>query len=197
MDGQTWLYTGIADRPEVRSRLLAGHLARELGCSPDAIVLGRDRFGKPFLAAPAAAYWFNLSACGGLVLVAGSHGGPVGADVETLARCRPVWEDAAREFAPAERARLAGLAPAERPLAFARLWTAKEAVLKARGIGIVNGLVEPDLSHLGDLSAPPPWNPARMKVGDDHYAVTWYTLPIDEARVVAARAESSSNPGIT
>lgn len=197
LDGETWLHTGIAASPEARRRVLVHHLARELGRPEGEIVLGQESFGKPVLAAPARDYWFNASSCDGLMLIAGSRTGPVGADLETLERCRAVWEDAAREFAPAERAALAALAPADRPLAFARLWTAKEAVLKARGTGIVNGLAEPDLSLLEDLAAPPPWRPANVKVGGDCYAVTWYTLTIVEVRAIAARAESSPNPGMT
>lgn len=197
LDGQTWLYTGIADSAAARSRRLIRHLARQLERREDEITIGRDSFGKPFLAAPAMEYWFNTSSCDGLMLVAGSLGGPVGADVETLERCRAVWQDAAREFSPAEQALLAGLPPQDRPLAFARLWTAKEAVLKARGVGIVDGLAEPNLGFVDDLSAPPPWKPINVNVGGDRYAVTWYTLTIVEVRAIAARAESSPNPGMT
>ena len=197
LDGLTWLYTGIAASAEARSRQLVRHLGGRLGRPEGEIAIGRDSFGKPFLAAPAMEYWFNTSSCDGLMLITESHDGPVGADLETLERCRAVWEDAAREFPPAEQALLAGLPLRDRPLAFARLWTAKEAVLKARGTGIVDGLAEPDLSFLRDLAAPPPWQPTNVNVGRDRYALTWYTLTIVEVRAIAARAESSPNPGMT
>lgn len=192
LDEHTWLHTGIAPDPHARRQVLLRHLARRLDRPEDSITLARDSFGKPILADPKAGYWFNCSSCGDLMLIAGSCTGPVGADVETLQRCLPVWEDAAREFAPAERALLARLAPASRPLAFTRLWTAKEAVLKASGIGIINGLAEPDLSCVGGLGTPPPWPPATVKVGRDRHAVTWYMVPMDEIMVIAARADPSS-----
>jgi 4'-phosphopantetheinyl transferase len=197
LDGQTRLYTGIAADSGARRRVLLRHLAAELGRPEADIAIDRDPSGKPFLASPGLGYWFNCSSVDGLLLVAGSRTGPVGADIETLERCIPVWEDASRTFAPAERARLAALKPGMRPLAFARLWTAKEAVLKARGTGIVHGLAEPGLEHLDDLSIPPPWRPIQMHVGGEYYAVTWYTLTIDEVLVIAARAEPSPKPGTT
>jgi 4'-phosphopantetheinyl transferase len=197
LDEDTWLHAGIAEDPGARRQVLLRHLARRLDRPEESIALTRDSFGKPILADPESGYWFNCSSCGDLMLIAGSSNGPVGVDVETLERCRPVWEDASRQFAPTEQALLAGLPPLTRPQAFARLWTAKEAVLKARGIGIVNGLAEPDLSRLGDLHAPAPWHSAKVKVGRDRYAVTWYMVPMDEIMVIAARADTSSKPGIS
>lgn len=192
LDEDTWLHAGIPPGPEARRQVLLRHLALRLALPEDSIALARDSFGKPILADPHAGYWFNCSSSGDLMLIAGSRSGPVGADVETLERCIPVWEDASREFAPAERAALAGLPPSIRPLAFARLWTAKEAVLKAAGTGIVNGLAEPDLSRLGDLGTPPPWPATSLQVGRDRHAVTWYMVPMDEIMVIAARADPSS-----
>lgn len=197
LDGQTRLYAGIAADAAARRRVLTRHLAAELGRSEAEIAIGREPSGKPFLAGSDPGYWFNTSAADGLLLIAGSRAGPVGVDIETLQRCIPVWEDASRTFAPAERDRLAALPADRRPLAFARMWTAKEAVLKARGSGIAGGLEEPNLGELDDLSSPPPWRPAHMQVGGDCYAVTWYTLPIDEVLVIAARAEPSPEPGTT
>jgi 4'-phosphopantetheinyl transferase len=197
LDEDTWLHTGIARDPHARRQVLLRHLARRLSRPEESIALARDSFGKPILADPDSGYWFNCSSCGDLMLIAGSSNGPVGVDVETVERCRPVWEDASREFAPAERALLAGLPPSIRPLAFARLWTAKEAALKASGTGIVNGLAEPDLSVLTDLAAPSPWPAITVKVGRDRHAVTWYMVPMDEIMVIAARADTSSKPGIS
>jgi 4'-phosphopantetheinyl transferase len=197
LDGMTWLHTGIAQAAEARSRVLVRHLAAEMNRPEAEIAIARDSFGKPFLADPDPGYWFNCSSCDGLLLIAGSRRGPVGADVETLERCIPVWEDASRDFAPAERALLAALAPARRPLAFARMWTAKEAVLKARGTGIVHGLAQPDMSLVGDLAFSPPRTCTKVNVGGDRYAVTWYILPMDEALAIAARAEAAPNLEMT
>ncbi len=65
---------------------------------------------------------------------------PVGVDVERV-RPRPRALALARSrLHPKEADALAAVPDAERDEAFARLWTAKEAVLKARGTGLVGGL---------------------------------------------------------
>ncbi|MGA2499467.1 MAG: 4'-phosphopantetheinyl transferase superfamily protein [Tepidisphaeraceae bacterium] len=60
----------------------------------------------------------------------------IGVDVETLDPTIEAMETAHHHFHPNELAHLQSLAPADRPLAFYRLWTAKEAVLKALGTGL-------------------------------------------------------------
>ncbi|MBI3445864.1 MAG: 4'-phosphopantetheinyl transferase superfamily protein [Magnetospirillum sp.] len=192
MDQETWLYTGMGDDSETRARILRRHLGLELNLPPDAVTLRSGPGGKPELADTALGLWFNLSHCPGLLLIATSRRGNVGADLETMARCRQSADLAAREFSTAERKMLAALPATSRPLAFARLWTGKEAVLKARGTGIVQGLAQPDLAPILDGEIPPPWTHIVAEMGDDHYTVSWYTLPIHEAMVVAARADDAA-----
>lgn len=189
LDEETRLYKGVADTAEARRAVLLGHLSRRLGLDAADLVLEREPGGRPFLRHPAG-HWFGTASRDGLLLVADSSRGRVGADIETLDRCRAAWKEASRLFAPAERAALDRLPAARRPLAFARLWTAKEAVLKARGIGLTAGLAEPDLSGLPDLDAAGPWHPKLLNLGDETYVVTWYMLNIDEAVAVAARADT-------
>lgn len=196
LDQQTVIYKGISDAPQARARVLVRHIAAELGVPEGEIVLGRDGNGKPFLAG-STEYWFNTAGCDGLLLIGSSRRGKLGVDLETLPRCAAAWEEASRSFAPAERAALPGLPAAARPLVFARLWTAKEAVLKARGVGIVAGLAQPDLSCLPDFGGLPPWAPNFLNLDGEKYLVTWYMLTIDEVEVVVARAEISPNPGTT
>jgi 4'-phosphopantetheinyl transferase len=192
LDEETWLYHGVADGAHIRARVLSCHLAEVLGLTPDAVTLRTDVKGKPELADPALALWFNCSHCPGLLLIATSRLGPVGADLETVERCRSAHDDAAREFSAAEQAWLAAVPNDDRPLAFARLWTAKEAVLKARGTGIVEGLRQPELAAAFASCSPPPWSAIVAELGADHYTVSWYTLPIHEAMVVAARADDAA-----
>ena len=114
-------------------------LARYAGVPPGALTLTVDTYGKPRLAAPSS-LGFNLSHCGDVVLLALGRGVELGVDVEAL-RPRPrALQLAQRYFTADEAAALAALPEVLRQQAFYRLWTAKEAVLKALGRGLAFGL---------------------------------------------------------
>jgi 4'-phosphopantetheinyl transferase len=68
---------------------------------------------------------------GDLVVCAISDFGPVGVDVEVIQPSRKFADMAAWAFGPGERAAGAGAGPA----AFYRVWTLREALAKACGIG--------------------------------------------------------------
>jgi 4'-phosphopantetheinyl transferase len=97
--------------------------------------------GRPVLeGAACAGTGASLSHTRGLVVCALARGAAVGVDAEWLGRRLEPLRLAERFFAPDEASRLRR-APAEaRPALFLRLWTAKEAFLKARGEGIAGGL---------------------------------------------------------
>jgi 4'-phosphopantetheinyl transferase len=133
---------------EPRARFTIGRsalrilLGRYLGISPAEIGLTDDLQGKPRLADPngLAPLRFNLAHSGELALVAVTAGCDVGIDVE---RHRVVshWEEIAhRYFHAAEARALFTSTAAQRPAAFLRCWTAKEAVLKAIGVGLSGSL---------------------------------------------------------
>lgn len=114
-------------------------LARYAGLPAAALTLTADTYGKPHLAAPSSLA-FNLSHCGDIVLLAIARGVEPGVDVEAL-RPRPrALQLAQRYFTADETAALAALPGDDRQQAFYRLWTAKEAVLKALGRGLAFGL---------------------------------------------------------
>lgn len=114
-------------------------LARYAGLPIAALTLTVDTYGKPHLAAPSL-LGFNLSHSGDVVLLAIAHGLDLGIDVESL-RPRPrALQLAQRYFTDDEAATLAALSVDDRQQAFYRLWTAKEAVLKALGRGVAFGL---------------------------------------------------------
>jgi 4'-phosphopantetheinyl transferase len=98
--------------------------------------------GRPELAGPAggAGLRFNLSHTDGLAACAVAREVDVGVDVEAGARVRRPLALAERFFAPEEAAALRGLSEAAQTERFLALWVAKEAVLKARGVGIAGGL---------------------------------------------------------
>lgn len=112
-------------------------VSRYLGLTPDAVHFGDGPYGKPALARdmPASALEFNLSTSGGCCLVAVSRNGPVGIDIEAVAPI-PHADRLARRFfsAPESVAQQAGDAGDVRT--FLRFWTAKEAYVKALGVGL-------------------------------------------------------------
>jgi 4'-phosphopantetheinyl transferase len=135
-------------RDDLRRRFVAARCAlREvlaLACSQDAaeLHLGSGEFGKPMLLDCELPIHFNLSHCGPLALLALSRLAPVGVDIE-LHQPMPEVEALALEHltpeewsAYAQQACSADFDGLQRERAFLRLWTRKEACLKAWGCGL-------------------------------------------------------------
>ncbi len=128
----------------VAARGLSRHmLGLYLGCPGDKLSIEEDAKGKPRLAVPHLPFTpleFNVTHSGNIVLFAVALDMEVGVDVEQV---RPLGErdgdalDLARQSCTStEVMALAALRPSERPRAFARIWTCKEAVGKACGEGL-------------------------------------------------------------
>lgn len=103
---------------------------------------------KPRLVSPPSKLDFSYSHTRALALIAIAANGPVGIDVEALDPTRVSEAIPRRHFSPEEQARVHGPnATAE----FFRLWTAKEALLKATGEGLkgLGGATEEAASALG------------------------------------------------
>jgi 4'-phosphopantetheinyl transferase len=124
----------------IRDQFVAarGHLrallGRYLGIEPRAVPVLYADGGKPHLPAGCPLH-FNVSHTDGLAVFAVGHA-RVGVDVE---RIRPIPDAdglVTRFFSRRECAQFHSLPPAERPAAFLRAWTRKEAVLKAIGRGV-------------------------------------------------------------
>ncbi|MBH5337726.1 4'-phosphopantetheinyl transferase superfamily protein [Streptomyces pactum] len=105
--------------------------------------------GRP--AVPGTPLHFNMSHAGDLVLFAFGDA-PIGADVEKFQSPETVAQVTASLHAR-ERAELAGLPAADRPVAFARCWTRKEAYLKGLGTGLSR---DPALDYVGTGPDPVP-----------------------------------------
>ncbi|MEU4774558.1 4'-phosphopantetheinyl transferase superfamily protein [Micromonospora sp. NPDC023644] len=137
-----WIGRGVGGRPAPAGRLLRRAAATLLGRAEAEIVVERGRDGRPLVWAPGAGARVRLpvsvSRAGPVVVVAARAGGPVGVDVE---RCRPLPASALarRWYAPAEADWLAGRPADGQATDFLRLWTAKEAVGKALGVGLRDG----------------------------------------------------------
>lgn len=91
--------------------------------------------GKPLLAPPYDSLHFNLSHCSDLAIVALCAEGPVGIDLESLDRAPDLLECATTFCHPREISELPSETSA-RASQLLRIWTAKEAVLKALGTGL-------------------------------------------------------------
>ncbi|MEU0061586.1 4'-phosphopantetheinyl transferase superfamily protein [Streptomyces sp. NPDC006334] len=127
------------------SRIALGEL---LGVSPAEVPLRRvcprcgGPHGKPRLAVPHGSPFadvdFSVTHSGDVVGVAVARGANVGLDVEESGSGAALDVDTVAPVAltDAEIAALNAHPPAERASAFLRMWTRKEAVLKALGVGL-------------------------------------------------------------
>lgn len=118
--------------------LLRTTLARYTGVAPAAVAFARTAKGKPFLAH--SDIQFNLSHSGHWALLAVTRAELIGVDVEAVRTTRDLSGIAESYYHPQEFAQLQLLAGSERYDYFYRLWTLKEAFLKALGVGISAGL---------------------------------------------------------
>lgn len=132
-------------------------LGARLGVPPAAVELACGSNGKPALARRGAhAHWrFNVSHCDDVAVYAFSRSREVGIDVEAIRPLPAADAIAAQFFSPRESAAYRAAAPRDRPLAFFRCWTRKEAFLKALGVGLSVRLDELDVSEcrLGENGA--------------------------------------------
>lgn len=157
--------------------VLRSVLARYLGCPAQALRFASDRHGKPWL--PDHADWFfNLSHSAGWTLVGISRVGPIGVDLEAVRPVPDLLDIAERSFARSEARALAALPSVRRHDAFFACWTAKEAFLKASGVGLAGPLdgfevgVDPDaparlLAIDGDRDAALAWSLEGAVPGPD------------------------------
>lgn len=110
-------------------------LAREMGCAPAAVPILSAAGRKPRL--PDSDVHFNLSHSQNLAAIVIARGREVGIDVEVRGRALgDVCALAERAFHPDEAAALEALPEQGREEAFLRLWTVREALLKAMGTGL-------------------------------------------------------------
>lgn len=166
--------------------LLRRMLSDALGGDPRAWAFEIGSFGKPALAAPHLRLrpHFNISHTRGLVACAIASV-PVGVDVE--ASKVEVSLAVAEHFASSERAMLAKAAGDERQAMFFRLWTLKEAYLKATGEGLSGRLNSPVFQL----------DPLRVTFDRPEDPGCWQFfeyLPCDEYRLALAMQLSTPTP---
>lgn len=150
-------------------------LGRQLGVAPRDLRFLREPcpgcgapHGRPAVAMAGPPLHFSLSHSGGLVLI-GVAAVPVGVDVQRLPREETV-EVASAALHAGERAELGRrVRGADRTGHFGRLWTRKEAYLKAIGTGLHRS---PARDYLGADSAahPPGWTVLDVACPPTHSA---------------------------
>jgi 4'-phosphopantetheinyl transferase len=131
--------------------------------------------GRPMLASPPRRWSglrFSAANTIGLVGCAVRMDHAVGLDLERRRDTLP-GELLDRCLSARERAALLGLGERDRPDRFMRLWTAKEAYLKARGLGIVDELdqveiaIEPPSHAKSSLGLAADGDDAKLSLGPD------------------------------
>lgn len=157
-----------------RATYIAAHamlrrVMREILGKPPQIV--RNPLGRPQLAPTQGGPMpsFNLTHTRGFAACAVRRGAPVGIDAEDIRRPVEAAAIAARWYTPSER-RLLDRLPAERRTEmFFRIWTLKEAIVKATGHGLriepQRFAVDPDGGHAvipAELGIPTRWRLAEF-----------------------------------
>jgi len=144
---ERYLYSKDASRFRLCRAMLRLGLAWYLETTPQKIALTTNSHGKPCIA-ECSTLNFNVSHSCGLGVIAFTTAGEVGIDVEAIRSDVGAVEIASAHFTPSEAAKIAAAAtPQEQASAFLRLWTRKEAVLKATGCGLLGGLDRVDVSQ--------------------------------------------------
>jgi 4'-phosphopantetheinyl transferase len=124
-----------------------------------------------------------------MAVFAFAHGRRIGVDVERV-RTDLAWEEiAAQFFTPRENERLQRLREPQRQRAFLRMWTCKEAYVKARGQGLsfpVNrvevSFSPPALRRVGaDENEAARWRVRELRVGGAYVATV--VVEEDEGRL--------------
>ena len=143
-------------------------VARYVESPPAALRFEYGAFGKPALES-GHTLRFNLSHSNEVALLAVALDADIGVDVEHI-RADFASEDIARRyFSRAEVEVFNSLRQEERPAAFFRCWTRKEAYIKAIGKGFSQALDKFDVTLAPGLA------PALLRAEDDDVSRWWLT----------------------
>ncbi|MEY2984510.1 MAG: 4-phosphopantetheinyl transferase [Cyanobacteriota bacterium] len=133
-------------------------LAATLDCAPATIRFNYSANGKPCLASPSLPWHFNVSHSGNVGLIGIANNRVIGVDLEVIKPKANVVHLAQRFFSPTETRTLRAQTGETQQRTFYQLWTAKEAFLKATGLGIGGGLnqvvLASDRQHYHSLPHP-------------------------------------------
>ena len=158
-------------RYAARHGLLRLLLGRYLNLEAENIHFELKGNGKPRLANyfGTGELFFSTAHSKGLALFAFSQDSVIGIDIEYIRDINHMEPIAERFFSPGERTAFQGLTNGKKRETFFRIWTRKEALLKATGEGISDRLDEIDTSPVIDNST------SKISSGPVSYrGSTWY-----------------------
>ncbi len=159
-------------------------LARYGTDSAQALVFEQNKQGKPHLVnTPRLA--FNLSHSGDMALLAVGTDYPLGIDLEFFT-ARPYEGIGSHMFSPAENQALNYTPDALKPLAFFHIWSQKEALIKACGLGLSYPTQQFDVPALPSTNQP---------IFDSLHQQTWQMVTFHPQ--VACCAALCYNPAVT
>jgi 4'-phosphopantetheinyl transferase len=161
-----------------------------LGVDPTTLDIVAGHRGKPYLSPIAIGDppQFNLSHSGDVVSVAIASV-DVGIDVESLREVANAEKLARRFFSANERSAIDLLDGEARDRTFLRIWTQKEAYLKATGLGVGMPLREVETEPDPDAS------PRLLAIsGDRNEAARWILLEVEIPGAVCTVAVRGSKP---
>lgn len=125
----------LRNRYIVARALLRSILAKHLGTLPQEIEFVRNRYGKPFVSG-VKNIEFNMSHSYDYVCYAITSGMSVGLDIEFYNKEKNIFNIAQSVFTNQELSLFLSLSNFERQDLFFNIWTKKEAIIKALGLGL-------------------------------------------------------------
>ena len=139
--------------------------------------------GKPALAHPSAPLYFNVSHSGTRALLVFAADRAVGVDIERVEDRTDALDLAPTVFTPHEQALLQDAPPDGRLTMFFRLWTGKEAYLKAAGGGLSIPLQNFSVTPADDLAIS---GVVVLEPSLPPLSVQWLSAPSGYAAALAA-----------
>ena len=139
-----FIYDGPRRRFALCRAALRAVLCDRLGCGNGELAFGAFEFGKPFavLGGEMAPVSFSVSHSGDHGLIAYASEGWLGVDIEERAARADLDGLMEAALSPIEREELASGSEQQRLHGFLRLWTIKEAIIKAVGLGVAIDMAE-------------------------------------------------------
>jgi 4'-phosphopantetheinyl transferase len=182
-------------------------LGKYLRVEPAMIAFTYGPHGKPALASPfdQTRLQFNLAHCDSLALLAVTRERMVGVDVEEIRPMEDAAEMAKICCSQREQNHLRSLSGGDRSISFLRLWTLKEAWLKATGDGISDALTDvevafnsgetPQILNLPSCARPiaAEWAVRALKPSSGHLGAVALPGKIKKTRRWTWRAEEESD----